>query len=101
MKKLARLWHIAMLAVTLPLVLGALLRLAGAANDSNRARRARCLGARHLRHAVHRRGRRPRRGIALDRFLGAGTFRCTSWNMRGKASSMTTGAVEWPSSPRR
>ncbi len=101
-KKSSRLWHVAMLLVTLPLVLGALLLAASAANDSNRVPAEIAASARESGVMLCTEGAVAHEEESLwDRILGAGTFRCTSWNMRGKASSTTTGAVEWPSSPRR
>lgn len=98
----SRLWRAVMLAVTLPTVLGALLWTAAEVNDSNRVPAEIAASARETGVMLCSDGAVDHDAESLwDRIVSAGTFRCTSWHMRGKSSSTTTGAVEWPSSPRR
>lgn len=37
----------------------------------------------------------------LDRFTQVGRFVCTAWRSRGGETDRATGAVNWPTSPRR
>ena len=91
-----------MLIVTLPTVLGGLLWAADVVNDSNRVPAEIAASARESGVMLCVEGAVDRDGDSLwERLVRAGTFRCTSWRMRGKSSSTTTGAVDWPSSPRR
>jgi hypothetical protein len=36
-----------------------------------------------------------------ERLVDAGSFRCTAWRSRGGETDSATGAVHWPTSPRR
>ena len=97
-----RVWRAVMLLVTLPAVLGVMLWLAIAVNDANRVPAELAASARETGVMLCAEGAVDHDEASLwDRIVSAGTFRCTSWLMRGKSSSTTTGAVGWPSSPRR
>lgn len=91
-----------MLIVTLPAVLGGLLWAASVVGDSNRVPAEIAASARESGVMFCAEGDVDHDEDSLwDRVFQSGTFRCTSWHMRGKSSSTTTGAVDWPSSPRR
>lgn len=98
-----RLWRPVLLVVVLPAVSGALLLAANAVSDSNRVPAEIAASARSTSVMLCAEGAvgHDADESLWDRIVSAGTFRCTSWRMRGAASSTTTGAVEWPSSPRR
>ena len=101
-KKPSRLWRAAVLIVTLPAVSGALLWMAVEVNDSNRVPAEIAASARESGVMLCTEGAVDHDDHSLwDRIVSAGTFRCTSWHLRGRSSSTTTGAVDWPSSPRR
>lgn len=40
-------------------------------------------------------------GSLTRRLLSPGTFVCSAWRLRGQQTDTTTGAIGWPSSPRR
>ena len=91
-----------MLIVILPLVLGAMFFTASAFSDNNRVPAELAASARETAvmfciegDIVHD------TSSWLDRFLHDGRFRCTEWRMRGGQTDSVTGAVNWPSSPRR
>ena len=98
-----RLWRAVLLVVVLPAVFGALLLAGNAINDSNRVPAEIAASARSTAVMLCAEGvvSHDDDESLRDRIVNAGTFRCTSWRMRGAASSTTTGAVDWPSSPRR
>ncbi len=101
-KNPSRLWRAALLIVTLPAVTGAGLWMAVEVNDSNRVPAEIAASARGSGVMLCTEGAVDREDESLlDRIVSAGTFRCTSWHMRGRSSSTTTGAADWPSSPRR
>ncbi len=93
----------ALLVVVLPAVFGALLWAANAISDSNRVPAEIAASARSTGVMLCAEGAvgHDADESLWDRIVSAGTFRCTSWRMRGAASSTTTGAVDWPSSPKR
>ncbi len=92
-----------MLVVALPMVLGAILWTANVVvGDGNRVPAEIAASARETGVMLCAEGTVDHDEDSLwDRIVHAGMFRCTSWRMRGKSSSTTTGAVDWPSSPRR
>ena len=91
-----------MLLLTLPAVLGALLWVAVAVHDANRVPAELAASARETSVMLCAEGAVDHDEEPLwERIVSLGTFRCTAWRMRGKSSSTTTGAVGWPSSPRR
>ena len=95
-------WRALGLVIIVPVVLGAIVWTANAVGDSNRVPAEISASARETGVMLCAAGSVERDGESLwDRIFAAGTFRCTSWRMRGEASSTTTGAVGWPSSPRR
>jgi hypothetical protein len=98
-----RRWRPALLVVVLPAVAGALLLAANAVSDSNRAPAEIAASARSTAVMLCAEGAvgHDADESLWDRIVSAGTFRCTSWRMRGVPSSTTTGAVDWPTSPRR
>ena len=97
-----RRWRPALLVVVLPAVAGALLLAANAVGDSNRVPAEIAASARSTGVMLCAEGTVRHDDESLwDRIVSAGTFRCTSWRMRGAASSTTTGAADWPSSPKR
>ena len=98
-----RLWRPVLLVVALPAVSGALLLAANAVSDSNRVPAEIAASARSTGVMLCAEGAvgHDADESLWDRIVSTGTFRCTSWRMRGAASSTTTGAVEWPSSPKR
>ena len=101
-KRPSRLWRAALLTVTLPALLAGLLLAASAVGDSNRVPAELAAAARETGVMFCNEGAMTHDDASFwDRLVGAGTFQCTGWRMRGKASSTTTGAVDWPSSPRR
>lgn len=88
--------------VLLPLLLAAILWSASAMSDSSRvpaeiAASARDSGVMMCAEGTIDHGE----GSLVDRILSNGRFLCTAWRMRGRQTSSTTGAVDWPSSPRR
>lgn len=98
----SRLRRALLLVFTLPSVLGALLWAAVAVSDGNRVPAEIAASARETGVMLCTEGAVDHEAKSLwGRIVSAGTFRCTSWHMRGKSSSTTTGAVDWPSSPRR
>lgn len=98
-----RCWRPVLLVVVLPAVSGALLLAANAVSDSNRIPAEIAASARSTAVMLCAEGAvgHDADESLWDRIVSAGTFRCTSWRMRGTASSTTTGAVDWPSSPKR
>jgi len=99
---IVRRWRAALLLFALPTVFGAILWVANAVGDSNRVPAEIAASARDTGVMLCAEGTVDHDDESLwDRITSVGTFRCTSWRMRGKASSTTTGAVDWPSSPRR
>ena len=98
----SRRWRALLLIVTLPVVLGGLLWAADVVSDGNRVPAEIAALARETGVMLCAEGTVDHDQDSIwDRMFQAGTFRCTSWRMRGKSSSTTTGAVDWPSSPRR
>ena len=94
--------RIAMLVLASPLVLAALLWIASAAADSNvipseLAASARTTSVLFCTEGTMVHGN----GSWTDRLLSPGTFVCSGWRLRGRQSDTTTGAIGWPSSPRR
>jgi hypothetical protein len=101
-RPIVRRWRTVVLLLALPTVFAALVWLANAVGDSNRVPAEIAASARDTGVMLCADGTVERDDESLwDRITSVGTFRCTSWRMRGKASSTTTGAVDWPSSPRR
>ena len=91
-----------MLVLAMPVMLGALLWTAAAVGDGNRVPAEIAASARETGVMLCTDGTVDHESESLwERIVDGGIFRCTSWNMRGKSSSTTTGAVGWPSSPRR
>jgi hypothetical protein len=96
------LWRTAMLVVSLPIVVGALLWGASVLGDHNRIPGLLALAAKEsgvmyctagkIVHGV---------GSLLDRALEPGVFRCTEWKVRGEGSETVRGATPFPDSPRR
>jgi hypothetical protein len=90
------------LLLVLPTVLGAILWAATAVADGNRVPAEIAASGRGTAVMLCTEGTVEHGDSSLwDRIVGSGTFRCTAWRMRGKSSSTTTGAMDWPSSPRR
>ena len=99
---MARRWRTIVLVLVLPIVFGAFLWAANVVSDSNRVPAEIAASARDTGVMLCAEGTVGHDDESLwNRIVKAGTFRCTSWRMRGKSSSTTTGAVDWPSSPRR
>jgi hypothetical protein len=99
----SRHWRTALLVITLPTALCTILWAANVLGDSNRIPAEIAASARETGVMLCAEGAVDHDDAISfwDRIARAGTFRCTSWQMRGQASSTTTGAVEWASSPRR
>lgn len=90
------------LVLVSPLVLGALLWLAGLLTDANVVPSALAASARESTVMLCTEGAmRHGDGSLTDRLLNPGTFVCSAWRMRGRQNGNATGAVSWPSSPRR
>ena len=100
---IARRWRWVVLVLVLPMVFGAFLWTANVVSDSNRVPAEIAASARDTGVMLCAEGSvgHDDDESLWDRIVKVGTFRCTSWRMRGKSSSTTTGAVDWPSSPRR
>ena len=95
-------WRTAMLIVSLPLVLGALLWSASVLSDSNRIPGLLALAAKEAGVMYCTAGRIVHGdGSLLDRATEPGTFRCTEWKLRGEQTETVRGATPWPTSPRR
>ena len=94
--------RVGLLALASPLILAAMLWVASAAADSNvipaeLAASARTTSVMFCTEGTMVRGD----GSWADRLLSPGTFVCSAWRLRGQQTETTTGAVSWPSSPRR
>ena len=95
-------WRAVLLLFALPTVLFAIVWTATVVSDNNRVPAEIAASARETGVMLCAEGTVDRRDDSLwERIVSAGDFRCTAWRMRGKSSSTTTGAVGWPSSPRR
>ena len=95
-------WRVALLIIVLPGVFGAIVWAARAASDDNRIPAEIAASARDTGVMLCAEGTIDHAEDSLwDWIVGAGDFRCTAWRMHGKSSSTTTGAADWPSSPRR
>ncbi|HWJ57142.1 MAG TPA: hypothetical protein VNR90_12980 [Vicinamibacterales bacterium] len=91
-----------MLIVILPLVLGVLVWTASVLSDGNRipgvlAVLAKESGVMYCTEGKIVHGD----GSLVDRAVSPGTFRCTSWKLRGEGSYTVKAAMPWPTSPRR
>ncbi len=102
-RSVGRQWRALLLLLTFPVVVGILVWTANVVGDSNRVPAEIAASARSTSVMLCAEGAVGHDDDASlwDRIVSAGTFRCTSWRMRGAASSTTTGAVDWPSSPKR
>jgi len=90
------------LVLASPLILAALLWVASAAADSNVIPAELAASARTTSVMFCAEGKMVHGDGSLpDRLLSAGTFVCSAWRMRGKQTDSMTGAISWPSSPRR
>lgn len=95
-------WRAVLLIVVLPMVLGTILWAASLMSDSNRVPAEIAASARETGVMLCAEGTVDHGDESLiERILSGGHFRCTAWRMRGRQSSSTTGAVDWPSSPKR
>ena len=91
-----------MLIVSLPLVLGALLYGASVLSDGNRIPGLLAVFAKESGVMYCTEGKIVHGDDSvLDRALEEGTFRCTSWKLRGEQTYTVKGAMPWPTSPRR
>jgi hypothetical protein len=91
-----------LLAVSLPLVFGAIVYAASALSEDGRipgilAHAAKESGVMYCSagRIVHG------DGSLLARATEPGVFRCTDWKLRGEQSYTVKGATPWPTSPRR
>jgi hypothetical protein len=92
----------AMLIVSLPLVLGALLYGASVLSDGNRLPGLLAVLAKESGVLYCTEGKIVHGDDGLlDRALEEGTFRCTAWKLRGEQTYTVKGAMPWPTSPRR
>jgi len=97
-----RAWRIAAMAGALPLVLGAILVSASALSDGGRIPAELAAARQQPGEMICADGRIvPGAEDFIDRLLSGATFRCTAWRMRRQLVDPSTGATNWPTSPRR
>jgi len=90
------------LVASLPVVLGALLWGASVLSDDNRIPGLLALAAKESGVMYCTEGKIVHGdGSLVDRAVSPGTFRCTSWKLRGEGSYTVKAAMPWPTSPRR
>ena len=90
------------MATALPLVTGVLLGAAMVVGDSNRLPSELANSSRRTAVQYCSEGRIVHGSDSwLDRFTQVGRFVCTAWRSRGGETDAATGAVNWPTSPRR
>jgi hypothetical protein len=95
-------WRIALFAVCLSLIVWAALWAASLMSDNGRIPSELAVSASESTVMVCADGTIVHAGDSLlSRLLSDGHFRCTAWHMRGVRSHAATGAVDWPTSPRR
>ena len=92
----------ALMVVSLPIVLGALLWGASVLSDNNRIPGLLALAAKESGVMYCTAGKIVHGdGSLFDRAIEPGVFRCTEWKMRGEETDTVRGATPYPSSPRR
>ena len=90
------------LVASLPVVLGALLWGASVLSDDNRIPGLLAIAAKESGVMYCTEGKIVHGdGSLVDRAVAPGTFRCTSWKLRGEGSYTVKAATPWPTSPRR
>lgn len=94
--------RVLLLVAAMPLVFGTLLWIANILSESNRIPYEIANSARKTAVMFCTEGKIVRESPAwYDRLVDAGSFRCTAWRSRGGETDPATGAVHWPTSPRR
>ncbi len=94
--------RLVLLIASLPVVTGVLLWAAMIVSDSNRVPVELANSSRQTAVMFCTEGRIVRGSDSwLERFASAGRFVCTAWRSRGGETDPATGAVNWPTSPRR
>jgi hypothetical protein len=97
-----RLLRLVLMIGALPVVTGALLGAAMIVGDTNRLPIELANSARQTAVQYCSEGRIVHGSDSwLDRFTQVGRFVCTAWRSRGGETDRATGAVNWPTSPRR
>jgi hypothetical protein len=98
----SRVLRLVIMAAALPLVTGMLLGAAMVVGDSNRLPSELANSSRRTAVQYCSEGRIVHGEDSwLDRFTQVGRFVCTAWRSRGGETDPATGAVNWPTSPRR
>ena len=93
-------WRVAAFCIVLPLFLLLSLSVLSAANDAGRVPMELAASKRESSVMLCSEGRIEHSGSFLG-LLDGGRFRCTAWRMRQSVGETSTGAVAWPTSPRR
>jgi hypothetical protein len=93
-------WRVAAFFIALPLFLLLSLSALSAANDAGRVPLELAESTRGSSVMLCSEGRIEHSSAFLG-LLDTGRFRCTAWRMRQSAVEASTGAVAWPTSPRR
>lgn len=91
-----------LMVAALPLVMGALLGAAMVVGDTSRLPVELANSSRRTAVQYCSEGRIVHGSDSwLDQFTQVGRFVCTAWRSRGGETDRATGAVNWPTSPRR
>jgi hypothetical protein len=97
-------WRIALFAACLSVLLWAALWAASRISDRGRIPSELAAAAQQPGDMVCADGaivRGDGSGSFVDSLFSGGRFRCIAWRMRARQVDPTTGATDWPSSPRR
>ena len=95
-------WRLAAFVVGLPLFLVVMLSMLSAASDAGRIPSEIAASKRESSVMLCAEGTIEHSDRSFfGRLFDGGRFRCTSWRMRQGAVETSTGAIPWPTSPRR